>query len=1198
MEPVSRWTMEQVVLWIQGLEAGLQQYAPAFLEHRVDGAALLAMSAEQLEVMGVGRLGHQELLLHATGLLHSLHYGLETDSVSAFARKLIAAAHDLQAVVGRRQRRDDAGPASSELLAAVLQLIAVAKALLSWLDRFPEAEEFAAAHNAVVQLCLQLSKVTRQNCTIEEIEEKILHVGSRLQQVCEKTILQSSHRDLQRGAQLVAARLDVRSPEEGLGLYLKTTPEGMHVVTGVVENSPADLSGDIHDGDELIAVDRQTVVGWEMQNVVRVLKQDPSGVEVTLKTHPPFAGEPQPPQPATATADQQHATSDPAAPAAVTSDPAACPHKGQRIRRQKPLDRHAKVKVVVDPAHHAQPEVGGGGGRDGDATPVAALPPPLPRLPPCSSNGADGDGDPRVEMAVRDGNVAVTAIVAAIPTATATPTAIVTAIPTAIVAAIPTVTPIPTVTATPTAIVAAIPTAIVAAIPTTTPTAIVTPISTAIVAAIPTVTPTATPTAIVAAIPTATPTAIVAAIPTATATPTATVTATATVAATSTNTATATATPTATVTVIPTTTLSPTANLTPTVTATATAGVPAHPPSPPRADRKRCRHKRGRSRSFSRGAAPDGASTGARDGDRGGGVGCGGGGGGGSARDHGLSHHQSLPADFRMPENILKHEGASDGTRPPGPAERHGAVAPGLASEASVGPEGRGAADENAGADNYRSVSRQNADRTSKTPAAAEILPSVLRPLSGTAEAFAANNVRMRNKNHIKGKATKMSRRRISCKDLGAGDLEGWVWKKKQIKSFFKPSWNRFWFVLQRSSVYWYTHRNDLKADGYINLQGFKVDRALESRRKFAFKATHPSIKPLYFATDSAEDMYRWIEKLRVVAIASASTEKEDQAADVSESEDDSEEGSAYGSLRSSSSVLRAPSLPVLNMPTGPLKYRHPSCERLCPLASPAPSLSCQQLQWDSPPAAPAGNVTATATAGTAVSLRSPAADRRSLAVSPTPSFLRRSWQALFGGHCELELAGVGAGAAENDRGGGGGGDAGGRLGDDERKRKQQQQQQQQQQQGHVRSTSDAEPTPKAAPGGRTTTNAERGRAAPAGIPGRGTGRGGRGAGVARGRPEIDAAAGGGGRRVGSLPDLASRLPASRDGGRRPCAAPRARRRSGTKWRATTAGMSCTTRCRGRDSSRTAPSARSGAPASCGSPSLAAAATPTSTRGC
>nr|XP_032832687.1 connector enhancer of kinase suppressor of ras 2-like [Petromyzon marinus] len=487
-----------------------------------------------------------------------------------------------------------------------------------------------------------------------------------------------------------------------------------------------------------------------------------------------------------------------------------------------------------------------------------------------------------------------------------------------------------------------------------------------------------------------------------------------------------------------------------------------------------------------------------------------------------------------MPENILEHEGASDGTRPPGPAERHGAVAPGLASEASVGPEGRGAADENAGADNYRSVSRQNADRTSKTPAAAEILPSVLRPLSGTAEAFAANNVRMRNKNHIKGKATKMSRRRISCKDLGAGDLEGWVWKKKQIKSFFKPSWNRFWFVLQRSSVYWYTHRNDLKADGYINLQGFKVDRALESRRKFAFKATHPSIKPLYFATDSAEDMYRWIEKLRVVAIASASTEKEDQAADVSESEDDSEEGSAYGSLRSSSSVLRAPSLPVLNMPTGPLKYRHPSCERLCPLASPAPSLSCQQLQWDSPPAAPAGNVTATATAGTAVSLRSPAADRRSLAVSPTPSFLRRSWQALFGGHCELELAGVGAGAAENDRGGG---DAGGRLGDDERKRKQQQQQQQQQQ-GHVRSTSDAEPTPKAGAG--RTDDDECGER-PSGArrnswQGHGPGAA-AGAGVARGRPEIDAAAGGGGRRVGSLPDLASRLPASRDGGRRPCAA-------------------------------------------------------------
>lgn len=51
-----------------------------------------------------------------------------------------------------------------------------------------------------------------------------------------------------------------------------------------------------------------------------------------------------------------------------------------------------------------------------------------------------------------------------------------------------------------------------------------------------------------------------------------------------------------------------------------------------------------------------------------------------------------------------------------------------------------------------------------------------------------------------------MSRRKVSVKDLGQGDCSGWLYKKKDSKGFLGTRWKKFWFVLKRCSLYWYTN--------------------------------------------------------------------------------------------------------------------------------------------------------------------------------------------------------------------------------------------------------------------------------------------------------------------------------------------------------------------------------------------------------
>lgn len=62
-----------------------------------------------------------------------------------------------------------------------------------------------------------------------------------------------------------------------------------------------------------------------------------------------------------------------------------------------------------------------------------------------------------------------------------------------------------------------------------------------------------------------------------------------------------------------------------------------------------------------------------------------------------------------------------------------------------------------------------------------------------------------------------MSRRRISCKELGQADCQGWLYKKKEKGAFIGNKWKKFWCVLKESSLYWYS--SQLVSTPFIQLR-------------------------------------------------------------------------------------------------------------------------------------------------------------------------------------------------------------------------------------------------------------------------------------------------------------------------------------------------------------------------------------------
>uniref|UniRef100_A0A3P9CU41 Connector enhancer of kinase suppressor of Ras 2a n=1 Tax=Maylandia zebra TaxID=106582 RepID=A0A3P9CU41_9CICH len=260
MEPVSKWSTSQVVDWMKGLDDCLQQYVCVFERGGVCGERLLRISHAELEELGVSRIGHQELILEAVDLLCALNSGLETESVRTLAHKLGASAKNLQNFISGRRRSSQSESRSSrrlpnDLLTSVVDLITAAKSLLAWLDRSPFAAvaDYSVTRNNVIQLCLELTTIVQQVCGI------VCVCCKTLSEVCEHIVCVSSDPLVSQSAHLELVHLTNIKPSEGLGMYIKSTYDGLHVITGTTEGSPADRCKKIHAGDEVIQVNHQTV---------------------------------------------------------------------------------------------------------------------------------------------------------------------------------------------------------------------------------------------------------------------------------------------------------------------------------------------------------------------------------------------------------------------------------------------------------------------------------------------------------------------------------------------------------------------------------------------------------------------------------------------------------------------------------------------------------------------------------------------------------------------------------------------------------------------------------------------------------------------------------------------------------------------------------------------------------------------------
>ncbi|XP_071994077.1 connector enhancer of kinase suppressor of ras 2 isoform X2 [Engystomops pustulosus] len=664
MEPVSKWSPSQVVDWMKGLDDCLQQYIKNFEREKIAGDQLLRITHQELEELGVTRIGHQELILEAVDLLCALNYGLETENLKTLSHKLNASAKNLQNfITGRRRSGHYDGKSSRKLpndfLTSVVDLIGSAKSLLAWLDRYCHADQddidnlkkrwighkldkspfaavtdYSVTRNNVIQLCLELTTIVQQECTVYETENKILHVCKTLSGVCDHIISLSSDPLVSQSAHLEVIQLSNIKPSEGLGMYIKSTYDGLHVITGTTENSPADRCKKIHAGDEVIQVNHQTVWYDDEMKTYSWTRISP------LIPRSPTSGAATPSSTiSTPTKRDSSALQD-----LFIPPPPAEPYTPRDEKGNLPCEdvsRHIVGKPVSK----------------GSESPNSFL---------------DQEYRKRFNTVEED------------------------------------------------------------------------------------------------------------------------------------------------------------------------AVLYCYEYDKGRASmqgRRESTPTYGKLRPISMpveynwvGEYEDPSKM-KRD----------------SRRESSLLRYMSndkiIQEEFMMQRNTKK----------------------------DTGKKSKKKGEKNTSPTHYGLLSGAQMDSLRQEV----VSPSVADTASY--HTFQQSSLQHKSKKRNKGPVPGKSKRRISCKDLGRGDCEGWLWKKKDAKSYFSQKWKKYWFVLKDASLYWYTNEEEEKAEGFISLPEFKIDRASECRKKFAFKACHPKIKSFYFAADNLDDMNRWISRAAASGYAERERIKQDQ---------------------------------------------------------------------------------------------------------------------------------------------------------------------------------------------------------------------------------------------------------------------------------------------------------------------------------
>ncbi|XP_053675463.1 uncharacterized protein LOC128725722 [Anopheles nili] len=279
---VAEWSPDMVTDWLKGLDNSMYHYVQSFINNEVGGKQLLNIRPYELEQLGMHVIGHQEIVLEAVENLKNFNYNLDKENLQFLALHVATAAHSLT----KQLEFSDQEKLETSVLKDITRMITRLKALIEWLDRAPfrGQKKFDELRKQCMRFGLEVATVAMRDRFSLMPVQAIRQNSKKLENIAEYII-----KDITDPIILQPASLDLvtlKKRESDLGFLIMQSFHGVHRITEIKFNSPAHNSGKVEEGDEIVQINYQAVVGWEYKKVLLQLQESPPDVLLTLKKRP------------------------------------------------------------------------------------------------------------------------------------------------------------------------------------------------------------------------------------------------------------------------------------------------------------------------------------------------------------------------------------------------------------------------------------------------------------------------------------------------------------------------------------------------------------------------------------------------------------------------------------------------------------------------------------------------------------------------------------------------------------------------------------------------------------------------------------------------------------------------------------------------------------------------------------------------
>ncbi|XP_011702468.1 PREDICTED: connector enhancer of kinase suppressor of ras 3-like [Wasmannia auropunctata] len=281
---VSEWKADQVCEWLRGLDSTIHPYIHSFLNHDINGQHLLIIQSPDLERLGVMKIGHQEIILGALEYLRNFHYDLDKENLQLLALRLSSQAHSLH---NQMCSQMDSEFVSTQALSDVASIMMVIKPLVRWMDYPPFSGDitYQGKKSELLNLSIEMAACAQRDRFADKPVQAIRTTCSRLATLADYIIQDISDPIILEPAILDIAVLRKKSSDD-LGFHILPSFHGIHQITEVKPGSAAHQTGKMMEGDEIVQVNYQTVVGWEKKHLLELFRESPAVMLLTIKRRP------------------------------------------------------------------------------------------------------------------------------------------------------------------------------------------------------------------------------------------------------------------------------------------------------------------------------------------------------------------------------------------------------------------------------------------------------------------------------------------------------------------------------------------------------------------------------------------------------------------------------------------------------------------------------------------------------------------------------------------------------------------------------------------------------------------------------------------------------------------------------------------------------------------------------------------------